>query len=323
MFPKNPASILIIKTGAIGDTILFLPALEAVRQKFPKAFVEIMGHEERLSLLKENGYADSIVSIESKNLHSLFIKNARPSESLLKYLRRFDLIFTFVKDETVFVDNIRKFSKGQIVQIPPFPEERGEHVVDYLLNALKGYGIEPKNRIPKLFAGADAKKSAVDFLQKHSIEPGSPVMAIHPGSGGKTKNWPLERFFEIGVWLKQKCGARILLIIGPAEEAVEKTILDTMNVLNPVVAKNLSLEVLSGLLVFCQCFIGNDSGITHMAAALGIPTVALFGPSDPHVWGPRGENAVILKSSDSCGRGKGFMDGITMERVKREIDQLV
>lgn len=316
MFPKNPANILIIKTGAIGDTILFLPALEAVRQKFPEAFVEIMGHEERLSLLKE-----SIVSIESRNLHSLFVEDARPKDRLSKYLHRFDLIFIFVK-EAVFAENIRKFSKGQVVQIPPFPEENNGHAVDYLLNALKGHGIEPKNRVPRLFAGADAKKSAVDFLKQHFTEPGSPLAALHPGSGSRKKNWPLERFFEIGAWLKQEYEAKILLIIGPAEEEAEKVILDAMSDLNPVVAKNLSLEVLSGLLAFCRCFIGNDSGITHMAAALGISTVALFGPSDPHVWGPRGENAVILTPPDPGSREQGFMDKITVERVKREVKRM-
>ena len=158
--------ILVVKTGAVGDTVLFLPALEAIRKKSPDAFIEIMGHEERLSLLQGSDYADSVVSIESKDLFSLFTREAEPSENLLTYLNTFHRIFSFLKEEKVFLDNMKRFYQGNFISIPPFSKE-GEkvHAVDHLLCSLKEKGIEPAGSVPRLSVSQKTKKEAMHFLK--------------------------------------------------------------------------------------------------------------------------------------------------------------
>jgi ADP-heptose:LPS heptosyltransferase len=290
--------ILVIKTGAVGDTILFLPALEAIRQKFHDHFIEIMGHEERLSFLQGSDYADSIASIESKDLFSLFIEDADPSEDLLTYLNTFRHIFSFLKEEKVFLDNMKKFYRGDFISIPPFPKA-GEkvHAVDYLLLSLQEKGIEPAGSVPHLSVTEQIKEEALAFLKEHSLDPDvRKIAAIHPGSGSREKNRPLSDFSTIGRDIQKKYDAEILLLIGPAEETMEEEMRNAVKGLNPFVAKNLPLRLLSGVLMHCFLYAGNDSGITHLAAAVGIPTVALFRSTDPHVWGPRGENVKIIGS---------------------------
>ena len=308
---KKIKEILIIRIGAIGDIILFLPVLQAIRKRFPDASIEMMGQKDRLSLLEESNYIDKIVSIEDKDLFSLFVKDAHPKDGLLQYLNRFDLIFSFIKEE-VFSNNIKKFCKGGVISIPPFPpDERKGHVIDYLLDSLKKYGIESDNKTPELYIGEDTKKMAEDFLKTQGINPiQDTIFAIHPGSGSKNKNWPLKRFSEVATWMREKYNAKILLILGPAEEGI----FDAMKDMSPVLAKNLPLKLLSGLIALCRFYIGNDSGVTHIAAALGIPTIALFGPTDPDIWGTKGKKVVILK---------GDMESIATEEVKKRIEVLV
>ncbi|HUU49605.1 MAG TPA: glycosyltransferase family 9 protein [Nitrospinota bacterium] len=307
--------ILIIRTGAIGDIILFLPVLRAIRKRFPDASIEVMGQRDRLSLLEDSCYVDKIVSIEDRDLFSLFVKDANPKDVLLQYLNRFDLIFSFIKEED-FSNNIKKFCKGNVISIPPFPPDEWKgHIIDYLLDSLKKYGIESSNKTPELYIGVDTKKMAEDFLKTQGINPvRDTIFAIHPGSGSKKKNWPLKKFSEVATWMREKYTAKILLILGPAEEGMDGEIFDMIKEINPVLAKNLPLKLLSGLIASCKLYIGNDSGITHISAALGIPTISLFGPTDTDIWGTKGKKVVILK---------GDMDSIATEEVKKGIELLV
>lgn len=312
---KNIEDILIIRTGAIGDIILFLPVLQAIRKRFSDAYVEMMGHRERLSLLEESHYIDKIVSIEDRDLFSLFVKDANPKDGLLQYLNRFDLIFSFIKEED-FLNNIKKYCRGKVISIPPFhPDGWKSHIIDYLLDSMAKYGIESNNKTPELHIGENTRKMARDFLKIQGINPvRDMIISIHPGSGSKKKNWPLKRFSEIAAWMREKYNAKILLIIGPAEEELEKEIFDAMKDLRPVIAKNLPLKLLSGLLASCRLYIGNDSGITHLTAALEIPTICLFGSTDPNIWGPKGKKVVILK---------GDMESITTDEMKKRIEVLM
>lgn len=310
-------NILIIRTGAIGDMIHFLPVLEAIREKYPKAFIEMTGYKERLSLLEDTGYVDRITSIDDRDIFLLFSRDFHPVDSLVQYLGRFDIIFSFIRDEEeIFSKNMKKCFKGELVSVPPLlPEGKIQHIVDYLLDCLRVFNIEPSSRNPRLCVGPNTEKEAEDFLKSNHLYPLDNIIAIHPGSGSREKNWDIKRFSEIGKWLVDTYQAKIILITGPAEELIYEDIRDAMKDISPVMAKNLPLKLLSGLIHSCRLFLGNDSGITHVAAALGIPTLSLFGSTDPRLFGPRGKRAVILS--------EGSMKGITEEAVKKEIEGLM
>jgi ADP-heptose:LPS heptosyltransferase len=118
------------------------------------------------------------------------------------------------------------------------------------------------------------------------------TIAIAPGSGSPRKNWPFKNYLQTAELLKLK-GFKIIWIIGPADQQLKLPKVD-------IVFNNKELLLVTKLLSNCTGFIGNDSGITHLSAAVGCPTTALFGASDPTVWGPRGKNVNILFKKQNC-----------------------
>jgi len=117
-------------------------------------------------------------------------------------------------------------------------------------------------------------------------------LAIHPGSGNPAKNWSPSHFAGVADWAAGR--ARVLLISGPAQDGVEE-VRGVLKKATPLIARNLSLLQLAAVLRRCTAYLGNDSGITHLASSLGLATVALFGPTDPEVWGPRGSFVRIMR----------------------------
>jgi ADP-heptose:LPS heptosyltransferase len=127
---------------------------------------------------------------------------------------------------------------------------------------------------------------------------------IHPGSGSKKKMWPLDRFLELIRYFQRHSSSRIVVTLGPAEGPEFQRALGGMEwelgSTAPLLVKGLSLLELASVMEGCHLYIGNDSGITHMAAALGIPTVAIFGPSDHKIWSPRGEKVFVVRKEMNC-----------------------
>ena len=134
------------------------------------------------------------------------------------------------------------------------------------------------------------------------MEPGG-FIVLHPGSGSSRKNWPAERFAELARRARDELGVAIAVALGPAEE---ERAAELQSVLAPVAQvwfDRSPLALLAGVLSECAGFVGHDSGVTHLAAACGAPTVAVFGPTDPGIWGPRGEHVSVVRDpSGEVGR---------------------
>lgn len=119
------------------------------------------------------------------------------------------------------------------------------------------------------------------------------VISLHPGSGSPRKNWPVEQFALLADRVRRSMSAQPLFILGEADATLARA-LPRLTPAVPVLT-NRTLKEVASVLAASRGYVGNDSGITHLAAALGIPCVALFGPTDASVWGPRGANVVILQ----------------------------
>jgi ADP-heptose:LPS heptosyltransferase len=132
---------------------------------------------------------------------------------------------------------------------------------------------------------------AKHFWSKFGLKEEEQVLAIHPGSGSPAKNWDAKKFARVADWASERC--KVLLISGPAQDGVEE-VRRTMKKANPLVADNLPLLHLAAVFKASRAYLGNDSGITHLAASLGLPTIALFGPTNPAIWGPRGPAVQIV-----------------------------
>src|SRR6185503_10780264 len=156
----------------------------------------------------------------------------------------------------------------------------------WLCGPLAELGVAEAGDPPPLRATAEETEAVAPWLER--LPPG--FLALHPGSGSAAKNWPPARFAALASALAS--GHPWLLVEGPADEECAATLRELPGV---VVARHLPARVLAALLAQAGRFVGNDSGVSHLAAACGASTLALFGPTDPASWGPVGPNARVLR----------------------------
>jgi ADP-heptose:LPS heptosyltransferase len=297
-------SVLVIHQGALGDFILALPALETVRKAFRRARSVIMGYPRILGLVHERFYAHDIFSVDQKGMASFFNREGSLDFTLSEFFKTFDLIVVFGKDgEGTIAGNLRRVCQGRILSINSFPPwDEKIHVTDYLLKQLDQYGIHASASHPKLYLKKSDREWARDFWESKGVtsEERSKAIILHPGSGSKKKAWPLDRFLSLARALQDRLGSRMLVVLGPAEGPDVRRAFETPGPNAPVLARGLTLLQLASVMEGCRFFVGNDSGITHMAAAVGLPAVAIFGPTDQRVWAPRGEETVVICRGVHC-----------------------
>ncbi len=329
-------SILVIHQGALGDFILALPALETLRKALPQAKLIITGYPRILELVDQRFYAEGILSIDQRGMASFFVCGGPLDPSLSQLFGQLDLIVVFGRDEEgTFIGNLKRVCHGHILHINPFPSW-GEkiHLTDHLLRQFSQCGFPISVLNPRLHLKESDQDWGRDFWGRKglTIEEKSKVIILHPGSGNKRKVWPLGRFLSLAQMLQDRFGSRILIILGPAEGSEIEKVFEEMDPNTFIQVKGLSLLQIASVMEGCRLFIGNDSGISHMASALGIPTIALFGPTDPRVWSPRGEKVrVVWKETpcSPCTRERFFqcidsecLKGIEIEDVLKELERL-
>jgi ADP-heptose:LPS heptosyltransferase len=141
------------------------------------------------------------------------------------------------------------------------------------------------------------------------------VVAVHPGSGAHAKCWPAERFAALVGWIETVVAGSVVLIEGPADAASVSSVLSRLE-RTPPVASNFPLPLQAAFFAGASLFIGNDSGLTHLAAAVHAPTIALFGPTDPAIWAPLGPHVTVVAGAGDPADPWG---GVSVERVQYAI----
>jgi ADP-heptose:LPS heptosyltransferase len=303
-YAPGVSSVLVIHQGALGDFILALPAFETLRHAFPHAKLIIMGYPRILELVEKRFYADEVLSVDQKGMASFFVREGVLDFQLSQYFDTFDLIVVFGKDgESTIVGNLRKVCRGRILHIHSFPPwDEKVHLTDHLLKQFARYGFPESQSTPELHLKESDREWAGNFWKSKGMTPEerSKVIVLHPGSGGKKKVWPLDRFLTLAHTVQNQLGSRILVVLGPAEGPEDQMAFERMGPTPPILAKGLTLLQLASVMKGCRFFVGNDSGISHMAAALGLATVAIFGPTDRRVWSPRGEKTFVVSRDVYC-----------------------
>jgi ADP-heptose:LPS heptosyltransferase len=248
---------LAIRPGAIGDLILALPALESLRTDYFEVWVP----SRNVPLVR---FAGRVRSIASTGLDLLGI--ADPPPSLLERLSHFDSIVSW------YGTNRPEF-RGLVGTLNlPFrffpalpPESASTHASDFYLNQVRDLGESTSDALPRISCDVPRENFAV----------------IHPFSGSARKNWPLDKFRQLARGLERTMPVR--WCAGPDDPPLEGAV------------RIDDLYELACWLAGARLYIGNDSGITHLAAAVGTPVLALFGPTDPGIWAPRGDNVCVAR----------------------------
>lgn len=286
--------ILVIRGGAIGDFILTLPVLQAIQTNLPANDVEVLGYPRIAQLAVAGGLAARVASIESRAMAGFFAKGGQLDELLRDYFSDFDLIISFLYDpEGIFQDNVQKCCTGQFMAGPHRPDESQEiHATDCFLKPLERLAIFEPDRFPRLTI------ERTDNGRAHSLKVAMATgdwLAVHPGSGSERKNWPA------GAWRKLLpdlvAGTSLnLLIVGGETEG--DRLVEFAADLPPdrfAIARSLPLTDLAQLLATARGFVGHDSGISHLAAAVDLPCLLLWGESKAHIWRPPSLKVELLQ----------------------------
>lgn len=294
----NPqrAKILVIRGGAIGDFILTLPAIAALRRQFPQAHLEVLGYPHIVQLAIAGGLVDQASSIEARALASFFARNGQLPEDWTDYFSEFDLIVSYLYDpDEIFRTNIGRCSPAQFIAGPHRPDERGQTPAARLyLKPLERLAIFDADPVPRLHMSS-APIAAVSAPGAGSGRAAAPILGLHPGSGSEHKNWPEQRWVQLVQKLIDLTPFNLVLVGGEAEGERLQRLAAALPPSRARVAQSLPLPELARLLSGCSGFIGHDSGISHLAAALDVPVLLLWGKTDEAVWKPPGEKVVILR----------------------------
>ncbi len=276
--------IVVIRPGALGDVILTLPALRSLREEQPEAHITVIGSPTLWELAGD--LVDERVSIDTARFATLYAEV--PSEELRRWLEGVDRVIAWtVRDLS---PALRVAGVKDVLHVSPYPPV-GMHVAEWLCT--------PHPPGPLLPQGEKGEQMLVPSLPSPLEGEGLGVRGgsiyLHPGAGAVWKRWPAERFAAVGEALRNR-GFDVALIEGPADQdAVTRC---QAAVSAPfLVLRDLPLPELASRLATAALFIGNDSGVSHLAAAAGAPVVALFGPTDPATWAPLG-NVRVLRQ---CG----------------------
>ena len=288
--------ILVIRGGAIGDFILTLPALKALRDARPDAHIELLGYKHIAVLAKNRFYAQAVRSIEYGPLARFFASNSELPAELADYFASFDLIISYLYDpDGIFEKNLRRCGVENLIRGPAKIVEKAKPAARQLARPVEELGIEVLNFSERIFPSIEDREFARQFL---ATVP-KPIVAIHPGSGSNQKNWPLERWIDLFSPSSRFADLeRLLVISGEADKAQTDQLEREWKNRDVRFARNLPLPRLAAVLER-SIFIGHDSGISHLAAAADAKCILLFGPTDPDVWAPKNENVRVLRPPSS------------------------
>lgn len=301
---------LIIRPGAIGDTLLTLPVLHYLRTQLGATPITFIGNMATLPLLHALGVVEAYENYEDLRWSKLFLPPQRQRDPrFLASLHDFTLAIGWLHDNQGTIQQNLLAAGIEQIRIAPGRPAPGKqiHIVDYLAQSL---GTIAGQAIPTPLPW---QPPAAYAWQSEETTCAARTMIIHPGSGGKDKCWPIAAFAEVitQLWQRQ---IPVLLLTGPAD-LEQRRLLQTMLAPSPEgllqSLEHKPLLTIANIMRSARGYLGNDSGLTHLAALLGLPTTVLFGPSDPLIWHPVGSRVQILQASE--------ISEITPEHVLQQI----
>jgi heptosyltransferase-3 len=285
--PAN--QLLIIHQGALGDFVAAFPAITRLKKMFSQ--VDAFCQSELGKLACKLNVVDSGFPIEAPYFSSLFADAVDPRIKDILHAYQEILLFSFSEQlEQTIVKSIGK----NVHRIPPRPDiDQRIHVCEHISSHLIKCGLLDRSSSANNFISAPAGHD-----DKGNRQHDQPVILLHPGSGSRKKNWPTHNFLKIEDMLRSD-NKKPEYILGPAEASLTGQLLKKQDV-NRRVHEVYHLCELVELLKAADGFIGNDSGVSHLAAFLGLPTLVIFGPSDPLRWKPVGPAVRTVRPALDC-----------------------
>jgi len=330
--------IFIHHDGALGDVLLSLPAMRLIRGD--SNFIHLAANPDIAGLLLEAGFIKEASRVGSSIYLSLY--SGVLDDNAMRFFSQFERALVFTARETSVIDiNIRTVLPDTIV-IQTIPDEK-INTAEFRLRQLadKSKIVVPCNVLTYEYTSTYLKISpdrleyTREFLLHSGYDSRRPIIAVHPGSGGAKKCWMRENYLELIEILMRKHAPYIIIFSGPAEsDSCKAEINNFINGKKHIIhITGEELIMVASLLKLCNIYLGNDSGISHLASMLCRKVIVLFGPTDHLLWRPPFENVAIISSDYQCApcdtkmlkdcMDTGCLSKIPVSRVYEEIVNLL
>lgn len=322
--------ILVLHPGALGDVILSLPALGLLRRRYADARLILAGDLDCIPIVAQ-GLADDFVSLPSLPLHHLFLPPPLTDEAQA-FLRAYDRIISWTGyGDPVYRRNLAVEHPAALVAswLPHGVVRR--HVSQLFVDSLKPWlGMASEACPVRIPVPPQSRAAGALWLAEQGWEKGAKIVVVHPGAGSPAKRWPGERYRELARTLALRRGIALLLLEGPAEAGLAVGVAEGGGGTGVMIASSLQFPLLTGVLAHCHAYVGNDSGMGHLAAGLGLPSLLIFGPTSPELWAPLGCHVQVLRDAADCPacfdrsrRDHSCMGAIPVAQVLGCLEQLL
>ena len=344
--PQNLRAILLVQLGDIGDVVLTTPTLRTLRDNFPTCTLIVALREKARELIEDSPWVSDVtyVSKAKRTLGEELAFQTRFFSALRKH--RFDLAIDL---RTGTRGAILAYLSGAPLRIGRYAEdgtlwrnrlfthlvrpenELSQHCAEHGLNLLAPFGLETPNKSPELFVSLEKERRASSILGRENVPLGKPAIAFQPFSLWGYKDWGAEKYVALIEWIRKRFAVPVLIMGSTDEESRADQMARQCGPGVYNLAGRTSLGELAAVLKNSALFIGGDSAGVHIAAAVGTPTVSLFGPSSPVSWAPRGEEHEVVSKNWACVpcRAKGCqnsersrcLEELTPEEVKSVVER--
>lgn len=302
---------LILFPGSLGDIVCALPALSVLCRKENEK-VTIAARGEAFELCKTFPIVERVISLEGRIFSQLFLDYQQIEKEVRKFFLPFsNIVSWYGNSQRKVAENLLLLYQGQLRSFLFFTGQEECHAVSYYLRCVD----EETLRCPSLRLPQEVQQWVDAFWRQH-WERFSQVLALHPGSGGRKKRWDSEGFRRIAQWWRQKKqNGRVLILLGPAERKER----EEWRMIGKVVS-DLSVVQIAALLSRATLYIGNDSGVSHLAGAVGVRGIVLFGPTPPQKWRPLGGSLSVIQNT-AYRAAFPSREGISLEEIT--VDEVV
>lgn len=341
----SPRNILLIQLGDIGDVVLTLPCIRALRENYPQARIVVAVWGKAAELLEDCPWLDQVIAV------------TKSSQSFWEELRfQLDFFRNLQRLHCDLAIDLRTGTRGAIMaflsgasQRIGFYADDGKlwrnrlftgllkreytpdlHVVDYLLCLLEASGITTEQRTPELAVAGEKQEKIRVLFEEAALPENKKIVAVQPFSLWQYKEWGKEKYIALIQWLVAEYGVVVIVTGSVVEKDRAEEIVRGCGAGCYNFAGKTSIAMYAALLKNCQFFIGVDSAGLHIAAAVGTPTIGIFGPSSPVSWAPVGRQHLVVQKKMSCvpcrekgcknGEKSSCLDELTLEEVRAQIE---
>lgn len=307
----KPKRILIIRTDRLGDVILSTPVIKNLRAAYPKAHIAFMCRPYTKPVLEGNPYLDEVIVYDKYGKHksiwasvqfSLYLRKKKFDWAIILHPTNRAHFIAFLAGIPYRVGWDRKMSYFLTKKIPHTKQEGKKHELEYTLDILNQIGVPVFDFNTYFPVNEYAIKKVEELFKKLGLGEGEKIIVIHPSASCPSKRWPEEYFSQLIKLISDKGNLKIIIVTSENEKKFGQKIVDENEVID--LRGKLNIAELGALLRKSSLFISNDSGPVHIAAALEIPVISIFGRCDPGLsprrWRPLGKKSFYFHRNIGC-----------------------